>query len=140
MEESKKKPILIGVIIVCFAAAGVITFMTRSSRSPGLEALEGQVQWVKCANESCGAAYEMDRKEYYEELAKEAEINPDAPRPLPLTCKECGQKSVFGATKCEECGEVFFPGVAGEDKRADTCPKCGYSPTGEKKRQRRGGR
>lgn len=135
MEASAKKPILIGVIVVCLVSAGLITYLTNRPTG-GLDALAGTTLWVKCANEKCGASYEMDRKDYFLELQEEARTNVDAPRPLPLTCKECGQKSLFQAVKCEKCGEVFFEGAAGDDAPIDECPKCGYSELAERKKSR----
>ncbi|MHC4159981.1 MAG: hypothetical protein ACYSSO_12975 [Planctomycetota bacterium] len=69
MEDSKKKPIMIGVIIVCLVLAGVITFATRSGSSGGVEDLKrGVMYWVKCTAEDCEHEWEMDRKDYFQYL------------------------------------------------------------------------
>lgn len=129
MEESKKKPIMIGVIVACLALAGLITYMTSGSKSRGIGDYRGQMQWVKCANEKCGAAYEMDKEEYLKQVEEEIRSNVDATGALPITCKECGEKSIFRAVKCPKCGEVFFYGAAGLSDFSDRCTKCNYSAT-----------
>jgi len=111
MEDSKRKQVLTVVIIACLVLAGLITYVTSRSGNPGLEAFKGQTQWVKCANQNCGAVYELDKKKYLELIQEEARKNVDATGPLPITCEKCGELSVFRAVKCEKCGEVFFYGI-----------------------------
>ena len=117
MEDSKKKPIMIGVVVACLVLAGLITYTSRSGKT-GLEAMKsGEMIWVKCSNPDCGAEYQVDKKDYLEHLQKRQ----------PLTCKECGQDSLSRAVKCEKCGLVFFMGASGFDDFQDRCPECGYS-------------
>jgi len=142
MEESKRKPIMIGVIVVCLAVAGAVTYM-RSTGDSGLEEFKGQMVWVKCGNPDCGAEYEMDMIEYLEYLEEhegEGALDEDEEEMVvPLPCEECGKLSVFRAEKCAKCGHVFFSGSVPNDFR-DRCTECGYSKTEEDRRRYREGR
>ena len=92
MEDSKKKPIMIGAIVVCIALAIVITLM-RGSESTGVDSIaRGQMTWVKCSNEDCGAEYQMDRRDYYE--WQKENTDPFATQATPMVCKECGEEYV----------------------------------------------
>ena len=125
MEDSKKKPLLIGIIIACFVLAVVITIATRSSNSGGIESIpEDSTMWVKCDNPKCNAKYQMNQREYYKFVTENT--GPADLYAPPMTCKECGEQSVYKAIKCPKCGEVFYSGAAGK-RIKDTCPKCGFS-------------
>ncbi len=137
MEESKKKPIMIGVIIVCIAVAGIITYSRYSGSGGGVDGIpEGEMIWVKCNNPNCKAEYQMSARAYHKYMLENA--NPMAPTAPPLICKECGEPSAYRAEKCEnpDCGIVFIQGSSGPGDFADRCPKCGQSAT-EKSRNRR---
>ena len=126
MEESRKKPIMLGVIVVCFVLAGVVYLKTR----PGgldLSGLSGQT-WVLCRNSECRHSWQMDVKEYHMFIQKNAD--PRSPLAPPITCKECGEPSVYRAVKCAKCGAVFERGTVPADF-ADRCPneECRYSQT-----------
>ena len=136
MEESKKKPIMIGVIVGCLVLAGVITVMTRSGGSGSTVQFEGQPMWVKCNNPDCGVEYEMDMKEYFDYI-QEHMRGPVTPL---LPCKQCGEESVYRAVKCPKCEHVFLYGAASDaGDFFDRCPECGYSETEETRKQRREG-
>jgi len=122
MEQGAKKAIMVVVIVVCLATAGIIVVRSRRPVS-SIEQLTG-TQWLKCTDESCGYAWEVPAKEYH----KWAQENLD-PVTLSLPgypCPKCGKNTAQQAYKCPKCGEVFF---GGQDPTtfADTCPKCGYS-------------
>ncbi len=137
MEERKKKPIMLGVIVVCLVLAGAIAYMNRPKRS-GLDSIpSGQMIWVKCANSDCGAEYQIDRKGYLE--YKEKHQNPMSLSAPPLVCEKCEKKSVFKAVKCEKCGLIFVYGAAPKGF-ADRCPECGYSKIEEQRKRGREGR
>ena len=123
MEESKKKPIMVGIVVACLILAGVITFMSRSESS-GIEAFEGRLVWVKCSNSDCETEYQMDMKDYFKQI--EERTTGTATPPLP--CKECAKESIYRAIKCanEKCGIIFFYGSVPNDF-ADRCPECGRS-------------
>jgi len=131
MEDSRKKPLMIGIIITCIVLAVVITFATRSGDSGGIEKLEGKL-WLKCNNPKCNAEYQIDQKEYYEFVDKN--IKPFDMSDPPMTCKECGEQSAYKAIKCPNCGNVFYPGEAGKQFN-DTCPKCNFSKTEDRQKK-----
>ena len=124
MEDSKKKPIMVVVVLVCLGLAGAVTYMSRTE-SGGAESLErGEMMWVKCNNPDCGAEYQIDTKDYLMYIQEHMK-GMSTP---PLVCKECGKKSVYKAVKCGKCGLIFFSGTVSEDI-ADRCPECGFSKT-----------
>jgi len=135
MEESRKKPIMIAVIVVCLGVAAFITFRGRGG-GDALDDIPGDAMvWVKCNNPSCNAEYEMNEREY-RKLMREQLFDPDAPSP-PLTCEKCGKPSLYAAVKCGNpaCGIVFFKGAVPNDFE-DRCPKCKVSKMEEARKQR----
>ena len=124
MEESRKKPIMIAVIVVCFGVAAAITLR---GRGPSDDVSSDETIWVKCANRACGHSFETNAKEYYK--FQQDTYNPDTEESAGMTCPECGKPSVFPAKKCinPDCGYVFFPGEAGANDISDRCPKCKMS-------------
>ncbi len=114
----------------------------KKPNSPGSSAIESipetDLTWVKCANPDCKAAYQMGKRAYFKYIEEHADpMSPTAP---PIVCEKCGEQSVFRAEKCmnPDCGHVFFRGTIPNDF-ADRCPKCGYSETEERRKQRREG-
>lgn len=134
MEESKKKPVMIGVIIVCFAVAGAITYMTRS-REPyeNPEDFENIMIWVKCRNPQCEAEYEISMKEQADFREQYQLDNPGMPVAAAMICKQCKKESVYRAAKCK-CGLIFEIGLKSGDYE-DRCPKCGYSQIEEDRKK-----
>ena len=125
MEDSKKKPVMIGVIVVCLIAAAVIFIKTSSQDSASTA--KGQMIWIKCADEACGAEYQMDSEKFGLAIMKGG-----MPSTIPvLVCEKCGKETAYRAEKCPKCGTVFFKGAMGEQKFPDTCPKCGFSAVEE---------
>jgi hypothetical protein len=144
MEDSKKKPVMIGIVVVCLGVAALVTFM-RGGDSGGYRSLSDDDKvWIKCNNPACKAEYEMGKKTYYKELQENINPNPMAPAPA-LTCTKCNKRSVYGAVKCAnpDCGIIFIEGVSGQDDHPDRCPDCGKSETQEirdrRKREMSGG-
>ena len=139
MEESKKKPIMISVIVVCLVVAGIITYSRYSGGGGGgIESISGkEMIWVKCRNPSCGAEYQMSKKAYYKYIKEHPNPNPMMPTAPPLICKKCGEPSIYEAEKCTnpDCGIVFFKNSVPNDF-ADRCPKCGRSKTEESRKAR----
>lgn len=142
MDESKKKPVMIAIIVVCLVAAGAVFWGTRSGGGGSIDDIsDDEMTWVICLNKSCNATYEMSLKEYYRFVT--ANATPMGPAPA-LTCKECGEPSVYKAEKCQNpaCGFVFRSGSVPNDFE-DRCPKCGKSATEEireaRKREMAGG-
>lgn len=125
MEESNKKPIMIGVIMACVVLAVVITYMSSSGgNSGGYESIErGEMMWIKCNKPGCKAEYQIDKKDYYDYI-QEHTTGMFTP---PLVCKECEAESAYQAIKCEKCELIFFYGAKKGSNFADQCPKCNYS-------------
>lgn len=123
---------MIGVIVACLVAAGVITYKTRSGGS-GTKVFRGQPIWVQCGNPDCGAEYQMDKAEYFDTIEALVRQNPMVMQTPALVCEKCGEESVYRAEKCPKCGTVFFRGAVGRGDFADRCPdpKCGYSESEE---------
>ena len=125
MEESKKKPIMIAIVVACLVLAGTITYITSSGGSGGIDSIKrGEMVWVKCSNPDCVAEYQMGKRDYYEYI-EEHQVGMSNPA---LVCKECGEETVYRAEKCPECGAIFFLGSVRGDYQ-DRCPECGYSKT-----------
>jgi len=124
------KTVMLGIIVVCLTLAVVIFIKTQTGGSGGIDTIKRgeELYWVKCNNKKCNAEYQMDKKDYYEQIEEKMRANPMAMVTPPLTCKECGEPSVLRAVKCEKCGHVFFYGADPTDF-ADRCPKCGHSKT-----------
>jgi len=126
MEESKKKRIMVGIIVVCLGLAGIITFRTLSG-GPGIPGhFAKEMTWVKCRNPDCGAGYEITKMEYFKYVQKHDD--PRLSEAPPLVCTKCGQKGIYIAIKCEKCGLVFERGTIPGDFE-DRCPnpECSYS-------------
>jgi len=142
MEESRKKPILLGVIVVCLVVAGVITYTTWTPGGPsgidaGIDASE--MTWVKCRNPACEAEYQISLREYFKYIDAERAKDPSTLATPPLICEKCGQDSVYRAIKCESCGLVFETGLGSKEDFADRCPKCGHSRFERLKKEREAG-
>ena len=132
MEDSRKKPIMIAVIVICFAAAGIIWYATRPKVFGIDDIPDDQMIWLKCTNPDCGAEYQVNQKAYAKYIDEHYE--PDSQEsPLP-PCEKCGQQTALRAEKCEKCELVFFRPFVPTDF-ADRCPECGYSATEEKKEE-----
>ena len=134
------------VIVVCFAAAGIIAYkyIFTSGSGGGIDDISAaEKTWVKCNNPECKAEYEMGLREYHK-FIKANMVDPMAMVAPPLICKTCGKASVFRAEKCgnPDCGIVFFSGSVPNDF-ADRCPECGRSEDEEirkaRKREREAG-
>ncbi|MBN2591900.1 MAG: hypothetical protein JXA81_00225 [Sedimentisphaerales bacterium] len=137
MEDSRKKPIMIGVIVVCLIVAGLITFARRGGGGSGIDSIsDDKMTWVKCSNPKCKAEYEMSEKQYFKEMEKR--FNPMARTSPPLTCEKCGKDSLFRAVKCPYCGIVFIRDSVPNDL-FDRCPECGKSETEEIRKKRLAG-
>ncbi|GAG65065.1 unnamed protein product, partial [marine sediment metagenome] len=124
MEEGKKKPIMVGVIVLCFVLAGVMWFRSSRRGGPDLREFRGEMIWALCRNPKCGHAWQMDKEKFFLFIEKNAD--PRSILPPPLTCPKCGEPSGYRAVKCAKCGAVFEMGSVPGDF-SDKCPDCGYS-------------
>ncbi|MHC4741690.1 MAG: hypothetical protein ACYS8Z_07255 [Planctomycetota bacterium] len=123
MEEGRKKQVMIGIIVFCFAAAAYITFSGGQPKPGEMQIDENATVWVRCLNPRCKHIYEMSMLAY-REFQREYIAEDSEPG---MTCEKCRKPSAYKAEKClnESCGAVFFFGDAGKDKPSDQCPKCG---------------
>jgi hypothetical protein len=128
MDDSKKKPLLIGIVVVCLVLAVGVTLM-RSPDSGGIKDIKsGEMIWMKCQNPECNAEYQMDKKDYFEYIMQ----NPKSGGAV--VCDKCGQESAYKAIKCNKCGKVFI-GVPNTKGYFDKCPDCGYSEMEEQSKK-----
>jgi ribosomal protein L40E len=135
MEASKKKAVMIGVIVGCLVLAGVITYLTQRDKTDGPESLKpGVMYWLKCTAEGCGHEWQMDRRDYFEYL--EEHQDPNKMAAPGVVCPKCGGETGYRAEKCEKCGHIFMRGTAPHDF-ADRCPECGHSKTEEERKEAR---
>lgn len=135
MEDSKKKPIMIGVVIGCLALAVVITYVTRSGESGGIESLKrGRMTWLKCRNPGCEHEYQMDLKDYF--IYMQEHQDPMSMAAPAIVCPGCKEESIYRSEKCEKCGLVFERGAVPNDF-ADRCPECKHSKTEEARKKAR---
>jgi hypothetical protein len=140
MEDSVKKPIMIVVIVVCLAGAGLLLF--KGGPEGGVSSIpKGEMKWVKCNNKACNAEYETSARKYFEEFGANVNPNPMVQRPVAVTCEKCGERSVFAAFKCSnaDCGKVFIEGSAGQNDFNDRCPVCGRSEVEDRGKTRQAG-
>lgn len=136
MEESKRKPIMIGIIVVCLVAAGLITYASFFGGSGGISSIPAdETYWVKCANRDCQAEYQMSKRDYHQQVKER--FKPLEPSTPLLVCKECGKDSILLAEKCQNpaCGIVFTRGRIPGDM-PDRCPKCKQSAVEESRKAR----
>jgi len=143
MEESNKKPIMIGVIVLCLAVAGIITWSRHGGGGGGVDSIsDEEMIWAKCNNPACKAEYQTSKKGYFEYVNEHA--NPLSMIAPLMVCEKCGEQSVFRAEKCmnPDCGIVFRRGAVPNDF-PDRCPECNRSETEEirdaRKRERAAG-
>ena len=142
MADNKKKLVMIVVIVACVALAAAITFKKnvdykKGSGRAGVESIKRtETIWVMCTNPNCQAKYETGKRAYFEYLQANpptmeefAAIMKDPDKPsAPAACDQCGEKTLFRAEKCDDCGVVFRRGSVAHDF-ADRCTECGYSKT-----------
>ena len=134
-----KNAVYAGIIVVCLLLAGIIFLVTRGGDSGGVETIGAdETQWVKCLNKECGAAYEMNKREFIQQLEEATRANPLA-NIVTVPCQKCEQKYAVKAVKCPKCGEVFRYGAVPND-HPDRCPKCKHSETEAMREARRSGR
>jgi hypothetical protein len=129
MEDSKKKPIMIAIIVVCLGVAIAYTVMRSSGGGGTIDDIpDDKMTWVKCGNPQCNAEYQMGEKAFHKAIRER--VDPRTPVTPALICEKCGKASVYRAYKCTnpECGVVFFANSVPNDF-TDRCPKCKHSET-----------
>lgn len=108
----------------CLILAGLIVYLNLPNAT-GIDAIDpGEKMLVKCANPDCVTSYEIEKRDYYDYVQKNA--NPAAMSVPPLICQKCSKESIYRAEKCSKCQTIFFYDEKDVDF-PDTCPECGYS-------------
>ncbi len=100
MDESKK-PVMIGVVVVCLALAGFITYRTYFKSGSGgsggnLTGIPGAAVWVKCKNPNCDSEYqilETDFSKLLEEAKAAGATGKDSE--IAVVCTKCGKKTLY---------------------------------------------
>ena len=121
----------IGVVVVAFAAAGIIFWRTSLGDAAPPANVDTSTEWM-C--ESCEHVFPLvsDR---YAELVDRAGVS------APLHCASCDQQRAYRVATCPTCGGKYFPiEVPGHSGACPTCqpnapvwnqpPAAGQRPTG----------
>jgi hypothetical protein len=99
--DESKKPVMIGVVMVCLVLAGFITYRTYfkgsgSSSGSGLTGVPGAAVWVKCQNPSCNSEYqtlETDFAPLLEEARAAGATGKNSE--IALRCSSCGKQTLY---------------------------------------------
>ena len=137
MDESQKKNLMIGIIVVCLIVAGYLAYANLTGGSAGsINSIPAdEMVWVKCTNKSCQAEYQMGKRQYYEQVEEVVRKNPMASY-TPVKCEKCGNNTALLAEKCPYCGTIFITGSIPGDQ-PDRCPNCKKSATEESRNARK---
>ena len=136
MDESQKKNLMIGIIVVCLAVGGYLVYANLTGGGSNINSIPAdEMVWVKCTNKSCMAEYQMSKRKYHEEVEELILKNPMASL-TPVKCEKCGNTSALRAEKCPYCGTVFITGIIPGDQ-PDRCPNCKKSATEESRNERK---
>lgn len=122
MDPEKSKPIMIGVAVVCLAAAAGIFWWQFG----GGESAPKTPESIKMKCTACGNVWDMPFKEFQEKVMQAG--GPMAIMPGMLTtfdCPKCNKKAAVQAETCKGCGEVFI--LNWQQNPEGKCPKCGKS-------------
>ena len=110
-----QKRIAIVVSVLCSVAAVLIVVRNVFHHRAGAGSLKaGERVWIQCRAPDCGAAYEMEKKDYFMQVEEERRANPrleNLPTAPPVTCQKCGRETAIRAVKCEKCGHLFPYGL-----------------------------
>ena len=125
MDDSKKKMIMLGAVIICLIGAVV---MFSKSRSSNVKAIGGSKDVAfKCTAEDCGSEFTMSLSEYNKLTKKQFPGGmPMGGAQVVAECPVCKEKIAIPAIKCTKCGKIFFSNTV-EGDYPDICPECGFS-------------
>jgi phage FluMu protein Com len=124
MDDAVKKNMMIGALVVCLIAAGVIFYMNRPKNTAPPKQ---QKIWVKCTDTECGESFDVTRGEYDDFM-----LTYDPANPKLYPCKKCSGNTCLEAIKCPKCGNVFLNSESSSKYVRDKCPECGFSSIEEK--------
>lgn len=136
MDDSQKKNLMIGIIVVCLIAGGYLVYANLAGGGGGIDSIPSdEMVWVKCTNKSCQAEYQMNKRQYHEEAEEVMRKNPMASL-APVKCEKCGNNTALLAEKCPYCETVFITGTNSNDQ-PDRCPNCKKSAIEESRKERK---
>ncbi len=123
MDDDKRKPVMIGIIITCIVLAVGVTICT--STGGGTDSSDTAGSFLLLCTE-CNESFKMSRNELRTEMLQAtggAPVGVVEQTPA-IACKSCGKNAAQLAIKCKSksCEAVFI-----RDPQADFCPECGYS-------------
>jgi predicted RNA-binding Zn-ribbon protein involved in translation (DUF1610 family) len=134
MDEDRKKPVMLVLVVACLALAGGITYWTHFRSSGSSEQnVEVRPVYLKC--QSCGYTLETNTNDMWNAIDR-SQVGHDS-EGMPLyPCPKCGKVAMVSADKCPKCGEIFVPNYDNPRGYPDRCPKCGYSALAEQAKNR----
>ncbi len=100
-----------GLITIGLLQALVVGLTPGGTDQAFVEATPTATLYVACTNPDCHAAYTITREMDFADW--------------PLTCRDCGQQTVYRADRCKTCGKWFAtpPGAT------PACPHCAKPDT-----------
>ena len=135
MDDSKRKTVMVGIVITCIVLAVGITVYNNTGSPPGRK----DKVLMMCSDPDCGETFEMTGDEYIKQSQEAGgdevggmggmmDIGPVGVTPT-VTCRHCGKDSAKLTTKCEKCDYVFIMNyeAPAEGEYPDRCPECKYS-------------
>lgn len=131
MDDDRKKPVMVVLVVAFLALAGGVTYWTQFRG--GGQTVEAEPVFLKC--QSCGYVRETNTRDLQEEV-DQGKIRYDDEGVAFFPCPQCGKADMARAMKCEKCGEVFIPNYSNPRVNPDRCPKCKYSAAEEKERRK----
>ncbi len=121
MDSEKSKPILIGVAVVCLAAAGFVAYLNFGGGSGG----SGSDAPISLLCTACGNGWDMPFEDYQKMMTQDG-VNPMMMGPMQqptFNCPKCNKKAAMMAIKCVGCSAYFIADYMRNPEMK--CPKCG---------------
>ena len=106
MEESKKKVMMAVIVVVCFVAAGVMTWKYTLGSDEGTIKIGDKTIWLKCRNPECEHAWQMDLRKFLDH--KREQLQAKGPGQHPVTCPTCGEEFPrIQSCGCQDTSELL---------------------------------
>ncbi len=123
MEEGRRKPVMIGVVVACLVLAVFIwiKFGSGGGGAGNIKSIPKDAR-TRLLCRACSASWEMASRDYHKYI-RDHITGAQTP---PLPCEECGEENSYKGVKCGKCDKIFLYGTMA-NTFADQCPDCGYS-------------